>query len=198
MGKGHFIIKCNMTITHQLIIVLTNNSSPLTPRLLKTTHLGKKMSMKTFQQWNSTQPCHISFLLTVTASRSDVIIEWKCLWCLHFTSDFSTEKELYPFTQKTGEEHDWPVAAAGGLVDGMKHIGLLAVPCNAWEDQYCGAGRGFWVGHAGLIVHPVQRDLTTINRTDQLTEGRRERREKAPTLKKCFIGCVCPKPARGT
>lgn len=60
---------------------------------------------------------------------------------------------------------------AGGLVDGMEHVGLLAVPCQAWEDQYRGARRGFWVGRAGLIVHPVQRDLTAINRTDQLTEG---------------------------
>lgn len=64
-----------------------------------------------------------------------------------------------------------PVAAAGGLANSMEHIGLLAVPRQAWEDQYRGAGRGFWVGLAGLIVHPVQGDLTPINCTDPLTEG---------------------------
>lgn len=76
--------------------------------------------------------------------------------------------------QETGEEHIGPVAAAGGLPNSVEHIGLLAVPCQAWEDQYRGAGRRFWVGPTGLIVHPVQRNPTTINRTDQLTEGWRE------------------------
>lgn len=73
--------------------------------------------------------------------------------------------------QGTGEEHNLPIAAASGLANGMEHIGLLAVACQTWEDQYCGAGGGFWVGRTVLIVHPVQRDLTTINRSDQLTEG---------------------------
>lgn len=62
-----------------------------------------------------------------------------------------------------------PVAMAGGLVNGVEHIGLLAVPRQAWENQHCRAGGGFWVGRAGLIVHPVERYLTTINGPDTLT-----------------------------
>lgn len=87
------------------------------------------------------------------------------LWFWH------TDKDFHLSSQETGAEHSWPVAAAGGLANGMEHIGLLAVPNQARKDQYRGASRGFWVGRTGLIVHPVQRNLTTINCTDELPEG---------------------------
>lgn len=57
---------------------------------------------------------------------------------------------------------------AAGLGNSMEHIGLLTVPRQAREDQHCGASRGFWVGRTGLIVHPVQRNLTTVDRTYEL------------------------------
>ena len=91
----------------------------------------------------------------------------------------------------------WPVAPAGGLADGVEHVGLLAVPCQAREDQYCGAGRGFWVGPTGVIVYPVQRNLTAITCTDQLTEGRGERTEAERLKRPESCRCVVP-PVRET
>lgn len=64
----------------------------------------------------------------------------------------------------------WPVAMAAGLANSMEHVGLLTVSRQARENEHCGASRGFWVGCTGLVVHPVQRNLTTINSTDELTE----------------------------
>lgn len=53
----------------------------------------------------------------------------------------------------------------------MEHVPLPAVPRQAWEDQHGGTGGGLWVGGAGLIVRPVQRDLSSVGRTDELAVG---------------------------
>lgn len=74
-----------------------------------------------------------------------------------------------PGVRRQARNMYWPVAVAASLANSVEHVGLLAVPRQARKDQHCGASRGFWVGRTGLIVHPVQRNLTTVNRTDELT-----------------------------
>lgn len=86
-----------------------------------------------------------------------------------FCSLWQRDKNFYLLNRETSVKHSWPVAAAGGLPNGMEHIGLLAVPCQTWEDQERGASGGIWVVGTGLIVHPVQRNLTTIISTEELT-----------------------------
>lgn len=64
---------------------------------------------------------------------------------------------------------------ASGLAYGVENIPLLAVPRQAWEDQHRGTSRGLWVGGAGLIVHPVQRNLAPVGCTDEFAVAQRHK-----------------------
>lgn len=80
----------------------------------------------------------------------------------------------YFYFLKKDKKINWPVTPSCCLANSMKHIGLLAIPRQTWEEEHSGTCARFRVGRAGLIVNPVQGDLTTINCTNQLTEKWRE------------------------
>lgn len=56
------------------------------------------------------------------------------------------------------------------MADGVEDVGLTTVPCEARQDKHCGTRVAFWVGSAVPVIYPVQRDLTSVSRPDQLTE----------------------------